>query len=899
MSFFSKRVGVVVGVLSAVLIFPISVFAAASFELSPSGGSLVAGCSQTIKVIMKTDSVVNGAQVYLNYSGLGNADLSIEKGTAFSSYGVSPEVLPSNMKMRYGYGADVIGQNLEFANIVFSPQQVGSNVLLTINTTNINNGTKISKIARALDGQNILTNTIDGSYTVVSGYCDYNDPVFVSSTPAKNAVNFPVDKDIILDVTDTGGSGIDANSFLVEVTQGGSTVPVQVSYTKIGLNDNHYLFTVHPVSNLIPQVKVTVNASVRDRANNSGNENITFNDLTCQQLGCVDSGTITPTSTSSSTSSGGGTGITPQCSDHEDNDGDGLIDYPADPGCKSPEWNNEYVAGEAQNPNPTTGGGTQTSALLTVDNVHFYLAQGSIEAHLGSGSTLEHLPQSSLKIAVDTNIGEGVTAAKVILGEMRRDMFFDNALKKYAVELFTPEGSSVIDGTVTVVHGSITESVPFHVVLLPLGKIFTKTVVGGEKNLAGAHVFLDQLTGANNFVPVKEAFTNENGEYSFVVPNGGYRLRVQTSGISTEETAGFRITNNIVNRPVGILIPPNPDASLSEQIQYVAEVVARQSGKTLGRINDPQVEKIVGNQIAPLAAATTALAVVPALSLLNLLSYLRYLFLQPLLLLRRRQRKEWGVVYNTLNKLPVDLAVVRLIEVSGGKVVQSRVTDREGRFAFFVSVPGLYRVEVNKDRFIFPSKILQGISEDTSFLDLYHGEPIHVDVKDTVVAVNIPLDPMGGIEKTPSRIIWDRSFRQFQVALSQFSIAAGIISLLITPTWFVGGLLVLQVVLYALFRRLSQPNKPKSWGIVSDLRQKTPVERVIARLFSKQFDKLVATEVTDGKGRYSFLAGPSDYYVTFEKNGYKKEIVEGVRVKEHGETVKKDVSIQKIEEDKK
>ncbi len=32
----------------------------------------------------------------------------------------------------------------------------------------------------------------------------------------------------------------------------------------------------------------------------------------------------------------------PACKDSQDNDGDGLIDYPADPGCDSPEDRDEY-----------------------------------------------------------------------------------------------------------------------------------------------------------------------------------------------------------------------------------------------------------------------------------------------------------------------------------------------------------------------------------------------------------------------------------------------------------------------------------------------------------------------------------------------------------------------------
>ena len=48
----------------------------------------------------------------------------------------------------------------------------------------------------------------------------------------------------------------------------------------------------------------------------------------------------------------------------------------------------------------------------------------------------------------------------------------------------------------------------------------------------------------------------------------------------------------------------------------------------------------------------------------------------------RRKRAKWGVVYNALTKLPVDLAVVRLVDVKTGRVIRSRVTDSEGRYAF-------------------------------------------------------------------------------------------------------------------------------------------------------------------------------------------------------------------------
>jgi hypothetical protein len=317
-------------------------------------------------------------------------------------------------------------------------------------------------------------------------------------------------------------------------------------------------------------------------------------------------------------------------------------------------------------------------------------------------------------------------------------------------------------------------------------------------------------------------------------------------------------------------------------------------GKLFASANDPVVENTAKNAMAPIAAASAILATAPALTLLGLLSYLRFLFLQPIFLFGRKKRKKWGVVYNVLTKLPVDLSIVRLVDVNSGKTVQSKVTDAQGRYLFAVN-PGLYRIEVIKNGFIFPTKILQGYREDTNFLDIYHGEAIHVDEKYTTITANIPLDPMGAKEKTPRRIIWEARLQGLRKFVASLSIAAGILAVVISPSWWTGGLLAFQVVLYFVFKRLAQAKKTKSWGIVYDKNNKKPVDKAVARLFSKQFNKLVSTEITDSIGRYSFLAGPNDYYITVEKPGYEKAVSADIRVKEKNEVIKLDMGLAKAE----
>ena len=91
---------------------------------------------------------------------------------------------------------------------------------------------------------------------------------------------------------------------------------------------------------------------------------------------------------------------------------------------------------------------------------------------------------------------------------------------------------------------------------------------------------------------------------------------------------------------------------------------------------------------------------------------------------------------------------------------------------------------------------------------------------------------------------------------------------------------------------------PKSWGIVYDEKSKTPLRFVIARIFEAQYNKLLATQITDLNGRYSFLVGKNIYYLTFEKAGYAKAQTPTIdlRKKEKGEVIALDIPLKSATE---
>ncbi len=323
-----------------------------------------------------------------------------------------------------------------------------------------------------------------------------------------------------------------------------------------------------------------------------------------------------------------------------------------------------------------------------------------------------------------------------------------------------------------------------------------------------------------------------------------------------------------------------------DQGKFVAQVVEVVA-------DNPQVEQTTKTVIAPTTAAVVVAAVAPSLASI-VVPFFQFVFFQPLLLFGRKKRKTWGQVYNSLTKLPVDLALVRLLDGKTKKVLQSRVTDIQGRY-FFITEPGNYLIEVTKPGFAFPSSLLAGIKSDGKLLDIYHGEGVEVTESGIGITPNIPLDPAGA-NKTPKRIVWEKRWKVMQHIIALSGIILTLIALYIAPVWYLYVFLGIHVLAYFGFMRFVKPKKPTGWGLVYEKDSQEPLGSTVVRLFTKQYNKLVSTQVTDKKGRYAFLVGPSEYYVTYEKKGYKPVSSESLII-EQNETdaiIKEKIGLEKV-----
>jgi len=412
-----------------------------------------------------------------------------------------------------------------------------------------------------------------------------------------------------------------------------------------------------------------------------------------------------------------------------------------------------------------------------------------------------------------------------------------------------------------------------------------------------------QIFDTSSFNQTNPASSGTNGSFSFVVPNGEYYLVINKNGYTEKTTAVFTVKNNIINFNVTL----NKKSAVIENIKKIAAPIANvtqnstravvraaqqvgtqfiEAKKAVEEIKqNPEVQIVVSNVIAPSVVGATAAATLPFMAFGDIIGLLQFSFLQPILLLVRRKKGPWGEVYNSLTKLPVDLAIVRLINAQTNKTVQTRVTDHHGRY-FFLAEPGNYRLEVIKNGMIFPSSILKDTSSDGHRTNLYLGGNFTITTKDTAVSYVIPLDKLEDKEAINLiKIKWNKFGRKLQMIVALFGMSVSLVSLYFTPRWYVLLLFILHAALFAIFWRLARPHKAKDWGMVFDTISKKPLANAIVRLFDARFNKLVATTATDSQGRYYFLTGESTYFLLCEANKYTPYRSENINFQREGESL--------------
>jgi len=438
------------------------------------------------------------------------------------------------------------------------------------------------------------------------------------------------------------------------------------------------------------------------------------------------------------------------------------------------------------------------------EHVEFWAAGHTIELIPASNRYISILPSFVYSVELDATVLPNPTSSvQWLIGSSTYQMArtADGLLYKVSVQSdFTP-GNYPARLVITYLDGSV-DVLDFGVTVVPWGYVYEE-IDGQQFAVQGAYITLLHEDGTvwpgNAYAQSNPAYSTINGTFGFMVLPGNYRIQISKEGYRQREVSYS--SSLIINPGIELLRQPEempPIEELPEYIGAVGERIVYQTQVVREALDMPAVQEFNNDFLKPTVLAATAANLLNALFALRWLLFL--LFTQPFLLFGKKRRG--GVVYESQSKKPVPYAIVHLIDVKTNDIVDTVVTSRKGQYSF-VPRQGIYRIDVKKPRYTYPTVELADLNIDPVYQKIYHGENILVDKPDQVVTKNIPLDAEFPVD-IPKKVAWIRFGRFLQKFIAAGSVLLALASLIISPTWFYAFLFLLHILIYIFFWQLAK-----------------------------------------------------------------------------------------------
>ncbi|MDD5039662.1 MAG: carboxypeptidase regulatory-like domain-containing protein [Patescibacteria group bacterium] len=106
------------------------------------------------------------------------------------------------------------------------------------------------------------------------------------------------------------------------------------------------------------------------------------------------------------------------------------------------------------------------------------------------------------------------------------------------------------------------------------------------------------------------------------------------------------------------------------------------------------------------------------------------------------------------------------------------------------------------------------------------------------------------------------------VTTAAIIVATGVTATTITSFQLINIIYLFFRFSYLWLAPVAFGKRKRSWGSVFDSTTGRPIRRAIVRIFSREFNKLRESQITDAQGRFGFLVEPGEYYVTVVRPGY-------------------------------
>lgn len=431
-------------------------------------------------------------------------------------------------------------------------------------------------------------------------------------------------------------------------------------------------------------------------------------------------------------------------------------------------------------------------------------------------------------------------------------------------------GSATGSATIDIVAGSLArvEVTPSSIIIAP-GE-------SGQFSASGFDRFQNVILGLDFVwsVVAGGGTINQSGLFTAGRTGGTYTDTVRATATegqnSFSSTASVTITGgDFFNQVTDIIVNVRQTVARVRQ-QLKENPVVQQVTQTITPILGP-----IATTTAAITAITQLATAAPVLlSIGDAFLYTSYLWsvLLEFLGLKRR-RRSWGVVYNAETKEPIPLVVVQLVDEETAHLIEQRVTDPYGRFGFLVK-PGRYRIVPSHPHYQFPSKISPE-NGDLRYSDLYHGEEIAIEDPHTILALNIPLDPIARAVSERRPLLRRFSFRRISLGLLILSVILQGFGVFLEPTprniaVFAAYAAVLIVIAYILRRG------HRSWGVVFDAETKQDLANAQIFVTQDENPRFASRKVTDIYGRFYLLLPRGTYRLAVQHPQYQFPVSEEI-----------------------
>ncbi len=224
----------------------------------------------------------------------------------------------------------------------------------------------------------------------------------------------------------------------------------------------------------------------------------------------------------------------------------------------------------------------------------------------------------------------------------------------------------------------------------------------------------------------------------------------------------------------------------------------------------------------------------------------------------RKKDQEYGLVYNSITKEPINRAIVRIYN-ENNKLVLTTVTNIYGVFDVNIKEKGKYTIEVSDKDTQFPSRLITGNS-DGIYNNIYKGEEFFFD-SDSPLNFSIPLDPINEkSEKYTQTILRNRISTVINLLQNIFFVVGILLSTYLFinyPSTINTLIMILYIIILIINIYILLKGFRRYGSIKNQYNDTVPYSEI--GLKDLEFGEIKYQRIADEKGRYRFIIEGGDY----------------------------------------